>query len=287
VSSENVTDPSQRSDTSSAETIGTVSADMETERLAAIRRYEVFDAPADATFDDLAHVAALVFAAPIATVSIVNSDRIFLAASHGLEGVGQIGVEPGLCISAMRADGPYVVNDAAVDPRTLDHPLVRSQLEIRFYAAAAIITAGGHRLGTVDVMDYRPRRVTETQTTALTKLARIVARHLDLRLAALSDVRIERQLRREADLRDAASARLVVALRAAAAAHATVDRPSNCELGGRTTPCSQPAELKIVDGWGFTAWGCLLHVEEALTRLPSVYLADRDFGGLDDYLNRH
>jgi hypothetical protein len=290
VSSENVTgDPGQRPDTqtSSAESIGAVSAGPEAARLAAIRRYEILDAPADGTFDDIAQVAAVVFAAPIAAVSIVDTDRVFLAASRGLDGVRQLGVEPGLCVSAMLADSPYVVNDAAADPRTLDHPLVRGQLGIRFYAATAIITADGHRLGTVNVMDYHSRQVSDRQTTVLSTLARIIARHLDLRLAALSDVRVERQLRREADRRDAASTKLVVQLREAAAAHASVDRPPTCELGGQTAPCIQPAELKILDGWGVAAWGCLPHVEETITLLPSVYLADRDFAGLADYLNRN
>jgi phosphoserine phosphatase RsbU/P len=277
---------SDHTQASPAETTTAVPADLEAERLAAIRRYEILDAPADGTFDDIVTLAAAVFDTPVATVSIVDTDRVFLAASHGLDGVHQVGTEPGLCVSAMMADGPYVIDDAAANPRTLDHPLVRGQLGIRFYAAAPIITAGGHRLGTVNVMDYQPRQVSDNQITVLAILARIVARHLDLRLAALSDVRIERQLRTDADQRDAASAKLLVQLREAAAAHATTERPPNCELGGQSTPCTQPAELKIADGWGDSAWGCLSHVEGAITRLPSVYLADREFGGLGDYLNR-
>src|SRR5690349_7234456 len=96
-------------------------------RLAAVRRYEILDAPADGTFNRIAETAATVCGTPIATVSIVDADRVWFAACYGLEGVSQVGTEPGLCASAFVADGTYVVEDAAIDPRTLDHPLVRGE----------------------------------------------------------------------------------------------------------------------------------------------------------------
>src|SRR6476660_1139956 len=82
-------------------------------RLAAVHRYEILDTPADGAFDEIAAVAAAVFDVPIATVTIVDADRVWFAAIHGLEGVTQIGADPGLCASAVLADGPYVVHDAA------------------------------------------------------------------------------------------------------------------------------------------------------------------------------
>jgi GAF domain-containing protein len=97
-------------------------------RLAAVGRYEILDGPADGTFDDIVELAATACGAPIATVTIVDADRVWFAASRGLSGVTQVGTEPGLCASAYLADGPYVINDALVDPRTLDHPLVRGEL---------------------------------------------------------------------------------------------------------------------------------------------------------------
>ena len=257
----------------------------ETARLAAVRRYEILDEPPDGTFDDIAELAAVVFGAPIATVSVVDADRVFLAACHGLTGVRQVGTEPGLCTSAILTNGPYVVTDAEVDPRTMDHPLVRGQLGIRFYVAAPIVTADGHRLGTVNVMDYQPRQVTEPQTGVLTKLADLVARHLELRLAAIRTVSEERQLRDDADERAAAANRLADKLRAAAAAHANRPHPADCQLGGAMS-CSQPAELKIADAWGDSAWGCMPHVEDTILHVTSVFIADENLGGLDAHLNR-
>ncbi|MEU6075380.1 GAF domain-containing protein [Micromonospora sp. NPDC047074] len=170
-------------------------------RLAAVRRYEILDAPTDGAFDDIAAVAVAVCGTLISTVSIVDADRVWFAASRGLEGVTEVGVEPGLCASAFCVDGPYVVTDALVDPRTLDHPLVRGELGLRFYAAAPIVTSDGHHLGTVTAIDVISQELTGEQSEVLSRLAAIVARQLDLRLAALQAVRAERALRQEAERR--------------------------------------------------------------------------------------
>lgn len=271
----------------------------EAARLAAVRRFEILDAPADGTLHDIVGLAQTVFGTPIASVSIVDTDRVFLAACRGLDGVRQVGTEPGLCTSAIVDDGPYVVTDAGTDLRTLDHPLVRGQLGIRFYAGAPISTVDGHRLGTVNVMDYQPRQVTDTQVTVLSMLAALAARHLDLRLTTIRTIRQERQHRTDADHRadaatDRATAaneragaadRLIDRLRATAAVHAHAERPERCQLGG-AAGCPEPAELKVADSWGDSAWGCLAHVEQTIVNVSSVFIADQELGGLAAYIAR-
>ncbi|WP_436761002.1 GAF domain-containing protein [Streptosporangium sp. V21-05] len=259
--------------------------DTATGRLAALRRYEILDTPSDGTFDEIAKLAATVFDTPIATVSVVDTDRVWFAATHGLDGVEEVGAEPGLCASAVLADGPYVVGDATVDPRTLDHPLVRGELGLRFYAAAPVVTADGHRLGTVNVIDRRPREATATQTAVLTGLAALVARHLDLRLASIHAIRAERLLREEADDRGTVAAALAERLRQVASAERDTGHPALCQLGGSGRQCAEPAELKIADGWGDSAWACTTHAEEALF-VAAVFIANKDLGGLNAYLDR-
>jgi GAF domain-containing protein len=253
------------------------------ERLRAVRRYEILDAPPDGAFDRVARIAATVAGTPIATVTIVDEDRVWFAATEGLTGVTQVGTEPGLCVSAVLADGPYLVGDAAADPRTMHHPLVRGELGLRFYAAAPIVSADGHRLGTVNVMDREPRSLTDSQTAVLTELARVVMDQLEVRLASLRAVRAERG-RREASDRHAAA--LTARLQAAASAAAqNGDRPASCELGG-SQGCTRPAELKVADSWGVSAWGCALHAEEVIVTVSNVFIADEALGGLSDYLTR-
>lgn len=264
----------------------TASLSEQEARLAAVRRYEILDAPTDGAFDDIAELAALTFGTPIATVTIVDSERVWFAATKGLDGVTEIGADPGLCASAVLTGGPYIVNDAEADPRTLNHPLVRGDLGLRFYAAAPITTSDGFRLGTVNVIDREPREVTGTQTAILTRLADVVARQLELRLAAIVAVRAERRLQQEADERAAKTRRVAERLREAAALHGEEPHPEQCQLGGRMTPCDAPAELKIADPWGDSAWGCNLHVEEALINVKSVFLADRELSALAAYRDR-
>lgn len=171
----------------------------ETARMRAVSRYNILDTPADGTFDRIARLAASWFGTPIATVTIVDEDRIWFKAAHGLEGVRQIDRDPGLCASAILCDRPYVVADARTDPRTAQNPLVQGELGVRFYAAAPITTADGYRLGTVNVLDTRPREVSAADLSVLEDLASVVMDQLELRLSALATVRAERDLRLQAE----------------------------------------------------------------------------------------
>ena len=164
-------------------------------RLAAVRRYQLVDQPLEDAYHRIAFVAGALFETPIATITLVEEDRVWLAACQGLEGVRQMGKEPGLCASVIAQDDVYVVENAAEDPRTIEHPLVRGELGLRFYAAAPIRTHDGYRLGTVNVIDTRPRTVTPRQVTALEYLAAMVSDELELRLMVIRSAAAEQRMR--------------------------------------------------------------------------------------------
>jgi GAF domain-containing protein len=164
-------------------------------RLEAVRRYRLVDQPVEEAYDRIAFVAGALFGTPIATVSMVERDRVWLAACQGLNGVREVGKEPGLCASVIAQDDVYVINNAAVDPRTLEHPLVRGDLGLRFYAAAPIRTHDGYRLGTVNVIDSVPREANPRQLKALEHLASIVADELELRLMVIRSAAAEQRMR--------------------------------------------------------------------------------------------
>ena len=168
----------------------------EQERLAALRRYEVLDTPADGAFDRITRIASQVLGVPIAIVSLVDHDRIWFKSTVGLDGVEQIDRDPGLCASAILSPEPWIVNDAKVDPRTLSNPLVASEFGLRFYAGCALRTHDGYNLGTLCVIDKEPRELTDEQVQVLEDLAAIVVHELELRLAA------RRQSRRATELND-------------------------------------------------------------------------------------
>jgi GAF domain-containing protein len=164
-------------------------------RLEAVRRYRLVDQPVEQAYDRIAYVAGAIFNTPISTVSLVEQDRVWLAACQGLPGVREVGKEPGLCASVIAQDDVYVINNAAVDARTLEHPLVRGELGLRFYAAAPIRTHDGYRLGTVNVIDNKPRDATKRQLQALEHLAAMVSDELELRLMVIRSAAAEQRMR--------------------------------------------------------------------------------------------
>ena len=238
------------------------------------------DGSGNEPFERIARMAARIFATPMASVSVVDEDRIWFLAGEGLAGVTEVGLEPGLCTSAILQKDPYVVNDASTDPRTAEHPLVRGELGLRFYAAAPI-TVDGHALGTVNVLDRkRHRRVTSTQTALLADLAATVAELMQARQSALTALQAERaEAAAETERRDEADRAGNQYLGPEA------ERPHWCQLGG-TGGCDRPAEAKVADSWGDSAWGCWPHAEEALINVVPVFLAIENPAGLAAYRSR-
>ena len=173
---------------------GLIPADEE-RRLEAVRRYAVLDTPPDGVFDRIATLAARVLRMPIASVTIVDEDRIWFRARCGLDATETDRV-PGFCASAILQDAPTIVTDAAVDPSSMSNPLVAGAMGVRFYAGAPLITSDGYRLGTLNVIDRRPREISGDEVSTLQDLASLVVDELELRLAARRIAEARAQLER-------------------------------------------------------------------------------------------
>ena len=158
-------------------------AEQEARRLVALRTYEILDTPPDGCFDRVTAIAAQLFSAPIAIVSLVDEDRIWFKSHHGLD-VQQIDRGPGLCASAILQDRPYIIEDARRDVRALANPLVAGEFGLRFYAAVPLRTGDGFNLGTLCVIDREPREASPRQVEQLEQLAAIVMDQMELRLQA-------------------------------------------------------------------------------------------------------
>jgi GAF domain-containing protein len=177
----------------------------ETERLEALRRFGVLDTPKDGAFDRITRLASQMLDMPISIVSLVDHDRIWFKSTHGLDGVDEIDRAPGLCASAILGEEIWVIEDAKVDPRALANPLVAGEFGLRFYAGSPLRTRDGYNLGTLCVIDKRPRKLTDQHARVLDDLAALVVDELELRLAA------RRQARRATELNDDVVQALVVA----------------------------------------------------------------------------
>lgn len=154
----------------------------ETERLRILKKYDILDTPTDGSFDRITALASLIFKVPIAIISLVDADRIWFKSHHGLN-VKEINRDPGLCASAILSKDLYIIEDARKDPRSLANPLVAGEFGLRFYAATPLRTGGNHNLGTLCIIDQKPRVFTDEEREILRYLGEIVMDEMNLRLA--------------------------------------------------------------------------------------------------------
>ena len=134
----------------------TTRPDDEAGRLEALRRFHILDTPAEEAFDCIARLAADLFETPIALVTFIDENRQWFKASIGLD-VPATAREIAFCAHTILGTEPMVVPDALGDPRFRDNPLVTGDPWIRFYAGAPLRTAEGHNLGSLAVVDRKPR----------------------------------------------------------------------------------------------------------------------------------
>ncbi|VVD61703.1 GGDEF domain-containing protein [Pandoraea fibrosis] len=152
----------------------------EAERLAALRRYEILDTPPEPAFDRIVRLASYVLGTPISLVSLIDETRQWFKAHKGID-TSQTPRSMAFCAHAILGDDVFVVPDARADRRFADNPLVTGEPNIRFYAGAPLRTPEGHRLGTLCVIDRRPRTLDDEKRALLADLSALVVDALELR----------------------------------------------------------------------------------------------------------
>ncbi len=169
----------------------------EAERLAALDRYSIVGTPPEQGFDDLVRLAAELLGAPVAAVNLIAEDRQWFKAEVGL-GVREMPLDDSICARVMLQPGDLVVPDLLQDPRFGCNPLVTSGPGLRFYAGELLETPDGLPLGTLCVLDTKPRPegLTDQQRFILKALARQAVSQLELHRAMAQQARTE-ALRRQ------------------------------------------------------------------------------------------
>ncbi len=152
----------------------------EQERLAALYELLLIDTPPERRFDTIVEFAASEFDVPICLVTLLDHERQWFKARVGLE-VCSTPRDISFCGHAILQEEVMVVPDAEADERFIDNPLVISEPHIRFYAGAPLALAPGVSVGTLCIIDTKPRTLDAVELSILSSLRDLLV--LELRRA--------------------------------------------------------------------------------------------------------
>lgn len=160
--------------------------EAEAQRVAALRRYAILDTPREKDFDDIVAVVSAICETPISVINFIDEGRQWFKAEVGL-GVRETPLPASICAHAILQHDLLVVPDTLADPRFSDNPLVIGDPRLRFYAGALLETADGLPLGTICVLDTRPRKLTDNQMALLRLMASQIMKLLESRQLAVTE----------------------------------------------------------------------------------------------------
>ncbi|MBP5114835.1 sensor domain-containing diguanylate cyclase [Pseudomonas protegens] len=146
-------------------------------RIQTLRELNVLDTSPEERFDRLTRLAKRLFNVPIALVSLVDADRQWFKSCVGLD-VSETSRDISFCGHAILGDQILTVPDAGLDERFHDNPLVVGAPGIRFYAGCPLTVTNGSKLGTLCLIDIKPRDLDDEDRALLRDLARMAEQEL-------------------------------------------------------------------------------------------------------------
>lgn len=159
----------------------------EVHRLFALRSYELLDSAPETNFNSVVQLAAKLTGASMSLISLIDSDRQWFKARFGCD-LAETPRDQAFCAHAILGQGElFVVPDTHQDPRFAENPLVLGGPQIRFYAGQPLVNPEGMALGTLCVLDPRPRDLSDDQRYTLQVLATSLMTTLELRRSTRID----------------------------------------------------------------------------------------------------
>jgi GAF domain-containing protein len=153
----------------------------EVARLKALKRYKLIYSLSEEVYDDIARIASEICGTPIALINLIDENQQWTKAKYGTE-LTTLPREQSFCAHAILApDEIMLVADARYDERFFDNPLVKGDSPIIFYAGMTLVSTDGQPLGTLCVVDNRPRELSDQKQMALRALAKLVQTNFELR----------------------------------------------------------------------------------------------------------
>jgi diguanylate cyclase (GGDEF)-like protein len=155
-------------------------------RLAALRRYEINEPSDNRPFQRIVELIQQVIGVPMAAVTLIDAETQWLKAARGLA-FGETPREDAFCNHTIRQFGPFAVNDALLDPRFANNPMVTGSPHIRSYLGMPLTTPEGYNIGSICAIDDEPRQFDRAQGEIMRKLAEIVVEQFELQQIAKQD----------------------------------------------------------------------------------------------------
>lgn len=203
------------------------SPENESDRLQKLLDYEILDTDPEKAFDRITRIVAETINVPISLVSLVDADRQWFKSRYGLN-AEQTPREIAFCSHAILGDETFVVEDAHLDDRFADNPLVTGDPSIRFYAGAPLVTPDGYKLGTLCAIDRVPRKISDEHVQLIEDLASLVVDEIELRNALGKAISTAEE---QSDLREAAEAANVAKSQFLANMSHEIRTPLNAVIG--------------------------------------------------------
>ena len=150
----------------------------ESERLAALWDLGILDTEPEERFDRYTELACSTFDVPIALMTLVDEERQWFKSHPGLP-VSETPRDESMCAHAILGDDVFMITDALRDDRFAENPHVARGARLRFYAGVPLTSTDGQHLGTLCIMDHRPRVLDDEQIERLRQLGRMVEAELE------------------------------------------------------------------------------------------------------------
>ncbi|HEY9813331.1 MAG TPA: PAS domain S-box protein, partial [Candidatus Sericytochromatia bacterium] len=158
----------------------------EVNRLAALQQYQIVETPPEETFDAIARLAAQICQTPVAVINFIDDRLQWFKAHIGLE-ITHMPPKIGLCSRCIHLRDGLVIPDTLADEQSRSNPVVNNYPYVRFYAGVPLIVPGEYSIGTLCVVDYKPRELKSEQLEALRLLSHQVVNQLEIRRNSLAE----------------------------------------------------------------------------------------------------
>lgn len=253
--------------------------DNEVERNQALHSYRIMDSPPDIAFDEIGDLAAQICDCPVSYISFIEGDRFWFKSKYGLpDDFTSCPREIAFCSVTICGADLVLSRDLAEDERFRNFHFVVNEPHFRFYCAMPLVSPDGYALGTICVMDYKPRDISFEQQETLRRLAHQLVGLLEHRRRMIELDEAMRAL-------DAAHAALAAEkARTEELLHRVLPEPIAAELKqhGTVQPRFYPAAtILLADVKGFTGF------TERAEPATLIGMLDRYFAGFDDAVARY